>query len=201
MSVVQFDTALTPHIKEKKTNCDPIDPKQIKLLSGAPWTHQSFGFNLRSRHSVHFGIFMPASRGQAAMLQIFHFEPQPPNCPHQHRSSSSLTALPHTTPPCLPYFSIPDCSPPRTAKDIFPSEIRVISADTTRQSSYGRQRQPPAIYAPSNPHYCTQLQPLPARARYDMSPHYCLSAQIATYQEMICGKIDCSPDNALLLRR
>ena len=39
------------------------------------------------------------------------------------------------------------------------------------------------------------------RARYDMFPHYCLSAEIATYQKMIRGKTYCSPDNALLLRR
>lgn len=57
--------------------------------------------------------------------------------PSQPSSSSSFSHIYTTL--CLPP-SIPDCSPPRTAKDILPRAIRVISADTTWQ----RSRRPPA---------------------------------------------------------
>lgn len=52
---------------------------------------------------------------------------------------------PTSTPPlCLP-LPIPGCSPPRTAKDIFQSEIRMISADTTWQRWHGHLRRSHAV--------------------------------------------------------
>ncbi|KAM3624947.1 uncharacterized protein V6R79_004075 [Siganus canaliculatus] len=70
-------------------------------------------------------------------------EPLPQSCQSPRYAlllrhpTPNLTHSPYPSPHictslCLPP-SIPDCSPPRTAKDILLSEIRVISADTTWQ--------------------------------------------------------------------
>ncbi|CAJ1049055.1 Hypothetical predicted protein [Xyrichtys novacula] len=60
------------------------------------------------------------------MSAVPEAQPPPPPPPTSSSSPSSPSSSYATL--CLPP-SIPDCSPPRTAKDILLSEIRVISAD------------------------------------------------------------------------
>lgn len=58
------------------------------------------------------------------------------------RSSSSFWHPPHPPPLRLPP-SAPPCSLSRTAKDILPSEIRMIPGDTTRLCPLSRPWRPP----------------------------------------------------------
>lgn len=90
----------------------------------APRAHVSPPFPPRHRWERNTNARGPWSAAPLLLL--------PPQYPFSH----IYTTL------CLPP-SIPVCSLPRTAKDILPSEIRTISADTTWQRPLSRLWRPP----------------------------------------------------------